>query len=124
MKTALIILSDPKSGTEEALGRLFNAMAATYDFKQRGEDVELYFQGAGTRWVGEIAKAEHPAHTLYNAIRDRIAGISCGCADAFGARETANASGFDLITANPVPGTSGLLSVADLIGRGYRVITF
>lgn len=45
MKTAVIILSDPKSGTKEALGRMFNAMAATYDFKQRGEEVELYFQG-------------------------------------------------------------------------------
>ena len=27
MKTAIIILSDPKSGSEEALGRVFNALA-------------------------------------------------------------------------------------------------
>lgn len=27
MKTAIIILSDPKNGSEEALGRVFNALA-------------------------------------------------------------------------------------------------
>ena len=26
MKTAIVILSDPKSGAEEALGRVFNAL--------------------------------------------------------------------------------------------------
>lgn len=33
MKTAIVVLSDPKSNTEEALGRVFNALAAAYDFK-------------------------------------------------------------------------------------------
>jgi len=28
MKAAIMILSDPKAGSEEALGRLFNALAA------------------------------------------------------------------------------------------------
>ena len=50
-KTAIVVLSDPQAG-EEALGRLFNALAATYDFKQKGHDVQLLFQGTGTRWAG------------------------------------------------------------------------
>lgn len=33
-KAAIVVLADPKSGSEEALGRLFNALAAAYDFKQ------------------------------------------------------------------------------------------
>jgi len=33
MKAAIVILSDPKSAAEEALGRLFNALVAAYDFK-------------------------------------------------------------------------------------------
>jgi hypothetical protein len=33
-KTAIVVLSNPQ-GREEALGRLFNALAATYDFKQK-----------------------------------------------------------------------------------------
>ena len=38
-----------------------NALAAAYDFKQRGDEVTLLFQGAGTRWVGELGKSEHLA---------------------------------------------------------------
>ena len=48
MKAAIIILSDPKSGSEESLGRVFNALAAAYDFKQRGDEVTVRFQGTGT----------------------------------------------------------------------------
>lgn len=124
MKTAVLVLSDPKSGSDEALERLFNALAATYDFKKRGEEVRLYFQGAGTRWSGELGKPDHPAHGLYNEVSDAVAGVPCGCADVFGAREDAEKNGFDLITDNSVPGTSGLPSVADLLDEGFRVVTF
>lgn len=124
MKTAILVLSDPQSGSEESLGRLFNALAATYDFKQRGDDVTLYFNGAGTRWSGVVTQADHPAHELYKAVEDKVGGVSCGCADVFGARETAEKQGFDLITDNSVPGTSGLPSVATLVADGYQVVTF
>lgn len=95
MKAAIVILSDPSAGTEEALGRLFNALASAYDFKQNGDDVTLLFQGAGTRWIGEVSKVEHPAHDLFEAIKDTVAGVSCGCADVFGATEDAVKSGFE-----------------------------
>ena len=45
MKAAVIIMSDPKSESDEALGRLFNALAAAYDFKNRGDEVTILFQG-------------------------------------------------------------------------------
>ncbi|WP_394678583.1 hypothetical protein [uncultured Sphingobacterium sp.] len=48
-KTAIIILSDPKAGSEEALGRVFNALASAYEFKHAGEDVKIIFQGTGIR---------------------------------------------------------------------------
>ena len=124
MKTAIIILSDPKSGSEESLGRVFNALAAAYDFKQAGEDVIIQFQGAGTRWIAELTKNDHPAHELFQAVSDKIAGVSCGCADVFGGSEDATQSGFDLIKDNPVPGTSGLPSFVALQREGRQVITF
>src|SRR4029079_743792 len=70
-KTAIVVLSDPRAG-EEALGRLFNALAATYDFKQKDQDVQLIFQGTGTRWAGLLTKTDHPAHTLYKAVADKV----------------------------------------------------
>ncbi len=124
MKAAIIILSDPKSGSEEALGRVFNALAAAYDFKQKGDEVTVLFQGAGTRWLAELSKADHPAHALFEEVKDTVAGASSGCADVFGATEEVVASGFDLISENPVPGTSGLPSVQALVTEGNTILTF
>ena len=113
MKTAIIILSDPVSGGEEALGRAFNGLAAAYDFKQRGEDVTVLFQGAGTRWIGELTKQDHPAHGLFEAVKDTVGG-----------GEEARAEGFDLVSGNEFPGTMGLPSFGALISEGRTVLTF
>src|SRR5262249_27050804 len=67
--TTIVVLADPKGG-EESLGRLFNALAAVHDFKQKQRDVRLVFQGAGTRWPGVLARPDHPAHALYAAVAD------------------------------------------------------
>jgi hypothetical protein len=123
-KAAIVVLSDPKAGSEESLGRLFNALAAVYDFKQRGADVQLLFQGAGTRWAGELVNREHPAYQLFASVKDKVAGVSCGCADVFGARDGALECGLDLITENAVPNTTGLPSLARLADEGYTVLTF
>ena len=124
MKTAIVVLSDPNSGTEEALGRVFNALATAYDFKQRGEEVEIVFEGAGSRWPAELTKPDHPAHELYEAVADTVAGVSCGCADVFGATEEVEKAGLDLITDNPVPGTRGMASLQRFVGEGATVLTF
>lgn len=124
MKAAIVVFSDPKAGSEESLGRLFNALAAAYDFKQRGDDVQILFQGAGTRWAGELVDTQHPAYALFAAVKDKVAGVSCGCADVFGAQEGVAASGFELLTENSVPNTSGLPSLARLTAEGYAVLTF
>ncbi|KAA3608644.1 MAG: hypothetical protein DWQ01_11105 [Planctomycetota bacterium] len=124
MKTAILILSDPKSGGEDALGRMFNGLAAAYDFKQKGEEVTILFQGAGTRWANLITQEDHPAHPLYLQVQDKIAGASCGCAEVFCSTDEVAASGLDLIRDNPVPGTSGLPSLPKLLGEGYSLLTF
>lgn len=124
MKAAIIILSDPNTGSEEALGRLFNGLAAAYDFKQKGDEVTILFQGAGTRWTGPISAQDHPVHALYKAVEDKIAGVSSGCADVFGAGDEAVKNGFQLVKGNAVPGTSGLPSLQKLVADGYSVLTF
>lgn len=123
-KTAILILSDPRSGGEEALGRLFNGLAAAYEFKQAGEPVTVLFQGAGTRWAGALADDAHPAHGLFQEVRDVVAGVSCGCAEVFGATAGANACGLPLVGGNAVPGTAGLPSLLELTREGCRILTF
>ena len=57
-------------------------------------------------------------------MKDKVAGVSCACADVFGATEEATKSGFDLIKDNQIPGTSGLPSLRNLTSEGYTVLTF
>jgi len=122
-KTAVIVLSDPKGG-EESLGRVFNALAATYDFKQKQQEVQLVFQGTGTRWTGLLTQSDHPAHALYKAVEDKVAGASAACSAFFGAQDEAQRNGFSLIANNPVPGTPGLPSLASYAADGYTILTF
>jgi hypothetical protein len=122
-KTAVVVLSDPRGG-DEALGRLFNALAATYEFKQKRQDVQLIFQGAGTRWTAVLTSGDHPAHALYQAVEDKVAGVSAGCAAVFGARDDAERHGFPLLSTNAVPGTPGLASLATYAAEGFTILTF
>ncbi len=123
-KTAIVIFSDPKSGGEEALGRLFNAMFLALELKEKNQDVALIFQGAGARWPGEIANPTHPANALYNTVRDRVAGICGGCADVFGAADAAKTTGLKLVHEKAIPGTSGILDLSRYLDEGYRLVTF
>jgi len=123
-KTAIAILSDPASGSDEALGRVFNGLSTAYECKQAGEPVTVVFLGAGTRWPGVLAQADHPAHGLFESVRELVAGASCGCADVFGATESIEACGLPLLKDNPLPGTSGVASLRALSQDGYRVLTF
>lgn len=123
-KAAIIILSDPKNGGDEALGRVFNGLAAAYDIKQSGGEVTITFQGAGTRWASLLTQADHPLHGLYELVKGNVAGVSCGCADFFGAAEEATACGFEFIKENPIPGTSGLASFGKFLKFGTTILTF
>ncbi len=121
-KTTIIVLSDPNRG-EEALGRVFNALAAVYDFKRQHRPVQLVFQGTGTRWAGVLANPDHPAHALYKAVEDTVRGASDGCATLFGARADVEREGLPLMADNAVPGTAGLPSLVQFVSEG-PVLTF
>lgn len=61
MKTVIVVFSDPQSGTQEALGRVVNALFLAYELKEKNRDFDLVFQGTGVRWPAELVKPEHPA---------------------------------------------------------------
>ncbi len=124
MKTAIIIIADPKSGTEEANARAFNALALALESKKAGDQVEVSFIGTGTRWPAELTKLTHPFHALYDEVRDVVIGASCGCAAAFGATEGVQASGVQLSIDNAIPGTPGLLSLRRYATEGWTTHLF
>lgn len=124
MKTAIVILSDPKSGAEEALGRVFNALALAAESKQKGDEVAVVFNGSGTRWPAELTKLEHPANGLYNSVRDVVQGASCGCAEVFGATESVRSCGVPIVHDNALTGTTGLLSLRRYLADGWSLVIF
>jgi len=124
MKTAIVIMSDPKTGSEEALGRVFNALALASECKQKGDEVAVVFNGTGTRWPAELTKLSHPANALYNSVRDVVQGVSRGCADVFGAREGVESCGVPLKNDHALAGTSGLLSLRRYVGDRWNTVVF
>lgn len=124
MKTAIVIMSDPKTGSEEALGRVFNALALASECQQKGDEVAVVFNGTGTRWPAELSKPSHPAHGLYNSVRDVVQGASCGCADVFGAKESIESCGVPLKSDHGLAGTSGLLSLRRYLHGGWNTVVF
>jgi len=123
MKAAIVVLADPTGG-DDALGRVFNALAAAKDFEERGDDVSVLFQGSGTRWPAVLADETHPAHSLYAAVQGSIVGASDACATVFGARDGLTDAGLELIDENRIDGVGGLPSLARLSADGYAVLTF
>lgn len=123
MKLAVILLSDPKNG-EEALGRVFNGLALAAEAQTRGDEVEVVFQGAGTRWPAELTKLGHPANALYNAVRPVVVGASCGCAAVFGSTAQVQASGLPEIKDHALAGTPGLASLRRYAAEGWSTFLF
>ena len=124
MKTAIVVLSDPDTNSEEALGRVFNGLATAHELKQSGDEVTILFQGAGSRWPGMLSVPGHPVHDLFNLVKDRVAGASAACATVFGATQGLAASGVPLISENSVPGTLGLPSLRKFLIEGSPVLIF
>lgn len=124
MKNAVVVLSDPKSGTEESLGRLFNALAFAQESRMAGDEVEIVFKGAGTRWPAELVKLGHPAHERYQSVRESVKGASLGCAMKFGAHDSVAAAGVSLLSETALPGTPGIAGLRSYYTEGWNVVLF
>ena len=123
MKTAIIILSHPQAG-EEALGRVFNALAVAQESLQAGDEVEVVFNGAGTRWPEELSKISHPANALYHAVRETVKGASRGCAAVFGATKGVEACGVPLLNDKALAGTPGISNLRRYLAEGWHTMVF
>lgn len=116
-KIAIVVLADTVGG--EALGRVVNALTAAKEFHEGGDPVEIFFTGAGTKWVGELAQPDHKLHGLYGELKDRIAGACGYCAGAFGVTDAVNSAGVCLLE-----DYGANMSYRRLVLGGYQVFSF
>lgn len=116
-KVAIVILSDTE--TDEGLGRVYNGLSAAKEFMDAGDEVQVFFDGTGTRWPGVLVDNNHPAHNLYQDTFEVIKGACAGCAAVFGAEESVAQLGISL-----VDDVNGQPSYKQMLDADYQVLTF
>ncbi|MFW6039425.1 MAG: DsrE family protein [bacterium] len=116
-KAAIIVLADTDS--MEALGRVANALMTVQEFKDAGDEVQLIFDGAGTKWIGQLSDPQHKYYDVYQRVQDKVGGVCTYCADAFGVTEQVRAAGAPF-----ADDYQGHPSLRQLVSRGYQIITF
>jgi hypothetical protein len=124
MKNAIFIMTDPKSGSDEATTRLLNALGYADECKRNGDELAIVFAGTGTRWPQELVKLTHPAHARYEGLREHVRGASRSCAMRNDAVEGVQAAGLALIADNELPGTQGVASFRRYYAEGWNVTVF
>ncbi len=116
-KVAIVVLAEGE--THESLGRLVNGLITARELKEKGDDVRLLFDGGGTQGLAAVAKPDHRAHALFQAVRDVITGACSYCAGAFGVKAELEQLGLPLLdeyAQHP--------SLRSLIVEGYQILTF
>ena len=116
-RIAIIVLADTE--THGDLGRVVNALVTVKEAKEADDEVRLIFDGAGAKWIGQLADPAHRSHALYTAVKDDITGVCQYCDKAFGATESVQAAGVPLLDEyqqHP--------SLRALVHDGFQVLVF
>jgi len=116
-KLSIVVLADTE--TRGDLGRIANALTTAQEFLEAGDEFEVLFDGAGTKWIAELAGSDHKLTPAFDAVRDHIAGACDYCAKAFGVRAAVESSGIALLDEyrqHP--------SLRKRVADGFEVITF
>jgi hypothetical protein len=116
-KVAVFVFAD--TGTNEGLGRVVNAMITVKELKEAGDEVQLYFDGTGTRWLQELSKKDHTAHELYESVKDRVSGACLFCATVFGAKGSVQDCRVKLVTE-----FDQHVSVKKLLSDEFQIMNF
>lgn len=116
-KVAVFVFADV--GTHEGLGRVVNALEAVKQFKEARDDVKLYFDGTGTKWIQELSKKDHIANGLFETVKDKVEGACLFCAKAFGAYDSVQQCKVDLIEEKDQH-----IDVKKLVSSGFMIMNF
>ena len=117
MKLAILIFADTRS--QEDIGRVSNAFLIAEEAIAKKEEVFIAFQGAGSRWIGELQNPEHLLYKQYLEVKSVIRGACLECATAFKVADQVTAAGYELID-----DYRGHTSVYTMMVDGYTILTF
>ncbi len=115
-KIAIVVFSD--TTTIEAMGKVSNGLMLALESIEHGDDLKIIFEGAGTKWIGELEQEDHKMHGLYKMVKEHITGACSYCSQAFGVKNQVVRSGIPLLSEykdHP--------SLRALIVEGYQIIS-
>lgn len=122
-KVAILVFADTESHADR--GRLTNAIETAKEFKEAGDEVQLIFDGAGTKWIPELSKKENRFNAFFTSLKqDKPSGrpsvVACKfCAKAFGVEDKIRESETKLVDE-----FDGHPSLRMLVSQGYQIISF
>ncbi len=116
-KVAILVLADVDAIGD--LGRVVNAMQIVKEFKEAQDEIQLVFDGAGTKWIPRLSIPDHKYHALYESVKDKITGACEYCASAFEVKEQIQQAGITLLG-----DYDGHPSVKQFIDQGFEVLVF
>lgn len=116
-KIAIVVFAD--TNTMEAMGKVSNAFMLATEAIEAGDELKIIFEGAGTKWIGELEKEDHKLHDLYQSIKANITGACKFCAQAFGVKNEIEKAGLPLLDEY-----KNHPSLRNLVADGFQVLTF
>ena len=116
-KIAIVVFADTDSA--EALGKVSNAFMLASEAIENDDQLKIIFEGAGTKWIGELEKEDNKMHGLYMSIKDKITGVCSYCAQAFGVKNEVIKSGLPLLDE-----FKNHPSLRSLFAEGFQVVIF
>ncbi len=116
-KIAIVVFSD--TDTMEALGKVSNAFMLALEAIEKGDDLKIIFEGAGTKWIGQMEKEDHKLNKLYLSIKNNITGACSYCAKAFGVKSEVEKAGVPLLS-----DYKDHPSLRSLVVEGYQILNF
>lgn len=90
-KVAIVLQAGP--GTHESHARMFHSMAYSKELKERGHEVRLIFDGAGTEWLAKWGEPQDDDDRRMGAFFNALKGMELAyavcdfCAGAFGVHQ-------------------------------------
>ena len=72
-KVAIVILADTAGPGD--FGRAVNGLMTAKEFKEAGDEVQIIFDGAGTKWIGKFNEEGSKYGPLFESVKDKVTGV-------------------------------------------------